>query len=348
MYINVNYIGGTNFGFNVDNDVTTVAQLKQAIAARIGVGAERINLSYRSKPFLRDELLLSELGIGDLSLVEIKVQQQGRRPYDMPEASRLMGELLQHLLGKEERKILFIGIASYDNGVHEEGSVERQQCPEDIFNFCILNGVNLYILLIDPDFAAESRIPEQIFHRSGWEAGREGEGYRCYRYATLRAEVKLWTFHMYVEKDFYDGNTTILDKFDLVQFKESLERHGGCLICGNFYESTHKANLVIGDNATMGKIPWLTSRMPEGLQHAFNSNNDSIPTAERPSRWVRSGSFQGSTGMQPMRPRGGSFSGNSGMEEVPMPPPASAQQGRPSLQRRRSSPSCCKCNCTIQ
>ncbi len=171
----VNHKNGENFNLTIDDSVTTVANLKQAIADRLKVPVEALTLGTGVKPSLNDDVNLTDYDIRNGSSVSIFITTS-IKPYRDAGLARHLTDLLRTLLRQKGRRIIFIGIASYDHG-HGKESIHRQQCPGDIFSYCHINDVSLTVILIDTAFVG--RGSNQIYDIDrGWKLFQEVDGVR--------------------------------------------------------------------------------------------------------------------------------------------------------------------------
>jgi len=64
-------------------------------------------------------------------------------------------------------EVTFISVACFDNN-HGWDSIIRQQCPVQLLRYCVNNGIDLNIILIDPAFADSSLKYPQIYDQQEW------------------------------------------------------------------------------------------------------------------------------------------------------------------------------------
>jgi len=267
----VQHSNGSNFNLRIADEVSTVAELRGEIARHLDVSPDQVMVGKGTKQQLPDELSLDEAGIGDNSDIRVRVRVETKL-YENKGAARLLSEVLNVLLVEDVPKVVFIGLGCYDHG-HGEESIRRQQCPSDILTLCVRRGIQLNILLIDPGFTGHGRL--QIYDIDpAWKPGVFESNVQSYSYATQRAEIRLYAFPLMVEPEVYGGESTRLNIVELTDFRRVLRRNGGCLICGNFYDESNKASLVIGDNITIGAIPWLTPRISADRSFTFDPPDD--------------------------------------------------------------------------
>lgn len=143
-------------------------------------------------------------------------------------------------------EITFIGVGSYDNGHADIESIQRQQCPLTLLNYCLDNRVDLNIILIDPGFGTEASHPPQIYHSGDWALlHKELNGkIRQYKHqpAVTRGACDIWltTFATGIAEYRADllKQGTVIANIDLPNLFSIISKlQNACLICGNFYAS---------------------------------------------------------------------------------------------------------------
>ncbi|HEV7761404.1 MAG TPA: hypothetical protein VGO78_20505 [Acidimicrobiales bacterium] len=185
-------------------------------------------------------------------------------------------EVLAHdltVLATQPNVLVFIGIASYDNG-HPQGhaSIRRQQCPAQLFDVCVWAQLTPHILLLDQSFATIGGQPQIYDIDPGWSPLEPGPGGKEKKERTSEKEEKvertveekiratypirrfrhtngaqLCLYPTYVDGPEYNllnstpsevaklGTARTLAGLDLHKIAAGVAERGGALVAGNFF-----------------------------------------------------------------------------------------------------------------
>ena len=143
-------------------------------------------------------------------------------------------------------EFIFVGIGSFDSGGHDADSVNRQQCPSQMLDFCLRSRSDLNIILIDPTFAVPDQQAKQIYDGNDWVLLNSEFGGKIRRYkntyATRRAACDVWLTVFGTAIREYKSKLTGQGKviagyqfYELLKQKITLQRLQATVVCGNFY-----------------------------------------------------------------------------------------------------------------
>jgi len=178
------------------------------------------------------------------------------------EVQKLLQQFLRICAGElGPGEITFIGVGSYDHG-HGEASIKRQQCPDALLTYCVRNGCDLNIILIDSGFGSQQEKPSQIYHLGGWVlTAEEHKGrIRQYMYAPAAAaracDIWLTVFATdipeYANQLSGQGKTIATIHLPSTFSMLGSSQHArSCLICGNFYTTDSSQYFTLGSKAAI-------------------------------------------------------------------------------------------------
>lgn len=138
-----------------------------------------LKVLFAGKPVAKLTYTVSDLNIGNHStlVVELPAQQQpARRDVTLDKFEQFLRVCAGELSNGE---VTFISVACFDCN-HGKASIVRQQCPTQLLHYCMQNGIDLNIILVDPLFADRSLKYDQIYNLPGWRLlTEEDEGKVC-------------------------------------------------------------------------------------------------------------------------------------------------------------------------
>lgn len=269
MQIFVKWVDGKTKTVDVES-TDTIAEVKEKLKEKLDQVPDNIRLVFQGRS-LEDGKTLAQCNIvNESTLMGVPFFD----PIDKAVCTELRGDLQAIYDHLEDRYVVFIGVASFDNN-HGKESIKRQQCPDALFTFCAKNSFGLTILLIDPGFigAVESSSP-QIYSivQQGWD-GRPVTfvNNKVRSFKSVVADHTKRDFHVVTYATAipeYDLINSVNDrykicKWDLRQFELRMKEKSFedcCVISGNFFqERTNKSQYITLGNqkiaAQCGFIP---------------------------------------------------------------------------------------------
>lgn len=248
----------------------TIGQLKEKVADKIELEFgyrvptdNDMRLRHGGKWLNNDAITVGEQGIEKETTLMLHINMGNPFPATYDEVVKpILAQDLTHLGQVQTAQFVFIGLGSYDNG-HPEGeaSIKRQQCPDALLRICGEKNWKLRVLLVDKPFiTAPSSGSQQIYNvDANWErqANQDVDGGKVRRFQYRGHDFQLCTYATNVFKAEYDGVVKTLAGVDLSQFAQEVVRHGGCIVVGNFYKSTARPHLALGDITVLQELGYV-------------------------------------------------------------------------------------------
>ena len=244
-------------------DVEPGQTIETVLATAFPAGVpDNAKISYNGKLYENRTLTLADLNFQKHQKLVVNFDEGPTTDPNMPEAvvRELTSFLRVSAAELSDGEIVFIGVGSYHHS-NRENLIRQQQCPDSLLEYCLANGVDLNIILIDRGFASKPMIPaRQIYDLGGWdplESELDGQ-VRRYTYSPARArracDIWLTVFSTHVPEYRGEGLASrgaVLAGVSLPSVFAGIEAQGGTLICGNFYTMT------LDQYFTLGKVPTL-------------------------------------------------------------------------------------------
>jgi len=262
IFVQVN--GKLHDEMDVDGDSTIEAVLAMAMPAGV---PDHATVSYRGKAYANRKLTLHQINFQQHQKLIVDFAVGPTIDPDMPATvvDSLRAFLRVSAAELSEREIVFIGVGSYHHS-NREDLIRQQQCPASLLAYCLDNGVDLNVILIDRGFASgPSTGARQIYDLGGWdqlESEQDGQ-VRRYAYSPARVaracDVWLTVFCTHVPEYRGEGLSsrgTVIAGLSLPSLFSGIDQRGGTLVCGNFYTMSPDQYF------TLGTVPVLRGANP--------------------------------------------------------------------------------------
>jgi hypothetical protein len=240
-------LSGVTKHLDIDENATIdelKAQVAALFSAEIGEAEVYGIVRHKSGKAVANGTLKTN-GIAPYDTLEAKVRQAGGKNVYTPTVKQVLVTDLQSLATVKQPMLVFLTIASCDQG-HGEASIRRQQCPPMLQKICATYGLTLRVLLIDKGFSTTQNA--QIYDIEPWaKVSDDADGLmKRYTHDTRKID-QVWVYGTHTDSTDYELSQSqpkdwdnafkqcSLAGVDISQLGQTIMQNGGVLILGNFY-----------------------------------------------------------------------------------------------------------------